>query len=37
MPISLETFTSRNQSTLDDGVRVVSVPNVADVLSEVDW
>ena len=35
MPISLETLTSRNLSTLDDGVRVVSVPNVVDVLSEV--
>ena len=31
MPISLQTFTS----TLDDGVRVVSVPNVVDVLIEV--
>ena len=35
MPVSLETFTSWNKSTLDDGVRVVSVPNVVDVLSEV--
>ena len=31
----LETFTSPNQSTLDDGVHVVSIPNVVDVLSEV--
>ena len=29
------TSSSRNQSTLDDGVHVVSVPDVGDVLGEV--
>ena len=35
MPISLETFASRNQSTQDDGVQVMSVPHAEDVLGEV--
>ena len=30
-----ETSSSRNQSTLDDGVHVVSVPDVVDVIGEV--
>ena len=35
LPVPFETFSSRNQSTLDDGVHVVSVPDVIDVLGEV--
>ena len=34
LPISLGILTSWNQSALDDGVHVVSVPDVVDVLSE---
>ena len=32
-----ETFSSRNQSTLGDGVHVCHVPDVVDVLGEVIW
>ena len=35
LPVPFETSSSRNQSTLDDGVHVVSVPDVVDVLGEV--
>ena len=35
--IFLKTVASRNQPRLNDGVQVVSVPNVIDVLDEVVW
>ena len=35
LPVPFETSSSWNQSTLDDGVHVVSVPEVVDVLGEV--
>ena len=35
VPVPCETFSYRNQSTLDDGVDVVSVHDVVDVLGEV--
>ena len=35
LPVSCETFFSKDQSTLDDGMHVVSVPDVVDVLGEV--
>ena len=35
LPVPFVTSSSRNQSTLDDGVHVVSVPDVVDVLGEV--
>ena len=35
LPVPLETFSSWNQSALDDGVHVVSVPDVVGVLDEV--
>ena len=35
LPVHCETFSSRNHSTLDDGVHVVSVPDVVDVIGEV--
>ena len=37
MSIFLKTFASRNQPRLNDGVQVVSVPIVIDVLDEVVW
>ena len=37
VPVHFETFSSLNQSALDDGVHVVSVPDVVDVLGEVIW
>ena len=37
MPVPLESLPSWNRSALDDGVHVVNVPNVVDVLHEVIW
>ena len=37
MSIFPETLTSRNQPRLDDGMLVVRLPNVIDVLDEVIW
>ena len=37
LPVFKETSSSSNQSALDDGAHVVSVPEVVDVLREVIW
>ena len=37
MSIFLKTFASGNQLQLNDGVQVVSVPSMVDVLDEVVW
>ena len=35
LPVPFKTSSSRNRSTLDDGVHVVSVPDASDVVGEV--